>query len=179
MSAPVSAPAGQATATAFRVLAAISFCHFLNDTLQSIIPAVYPILKDAYHLDFSQIGLITLTVNFTASLLQPVVGFFTDSRPTPYSLPAGMTLSLFGTLLLAAAPSFGMVLIASIGLWTALFSRDFSIEYVASQISATMPNVYVFTAFWSGQAGSLLFWALGLSLGRALAVCATQGTQEN
>ena len=103
-------------------------CHFLNDTLQSVIPAIYPILKDAYHLDFSHIGLITLTVQITASLLQPVVGFFTDARPTPYSLPVGMTLSLAGTLLLAAAPSFGIILLAvgMVGIGSAVFHPESS-----------------------------------------------------
>ena len=71
------------TETAFRVLAAISFCHLLNDMMQSVIPAVYPILKDSYHLDFGQIGLISLTSQLTASLLQPVVGLYTDHRPIP------------------------------------------------------------------------------------------------
>src|SRR5689334_11330306 len=110
------------------VLAAISVCHFLNDTLQSVIPAVYPILKEAYHLDFSQVGLITLTVNFTASLLQPLVGFYTDARPTPYSLPIGMTLSLSGTLLLSRAPSFAIVLLAVglVGIGSAVFHPESS-----------------------------------------------------
>jgi FSR family fosmidomycin resistance protein-like MFS transporter len=109
-------------------LTAISVCHFLNDTLQALIPAVYPILKDAYHLDFSQIGLITLTVNFTASLLQPLVGFFTDARPTPYSLPVGMTLTLGGMLMLAAAPSYLMVLasVAMVGVGSAVFHPESS-----------------------------------------------------
>jgi FSR family fosmidomycin resistance protein-like MFS transporter len=100
----------------------------LNDTLQSLIPAVYPILKDAYHLDFSQVGLITLTVNFTASLLQPLVGFFTDARPTPYSLPIGMTLTLGGMLMLAAAPSYAMVLasVALVGMGSAVFHPESS-----------------------------------------------------
>ena len=122
---PVRPTAGE---TALRILAAISICHFLNDTLQSVIPAVYPILKDAYHLDFGQVGLITLTVNFTASILQPLVGFFTDARPTPYSLPVGMTLSLGGTLLLAAAPSFPMILVAValVGVGSAVFHPESS-----------------------------------------------------
>jgi FSR family fosmidomycin resistance protein-like MFS transporter len=117
-----------ATQTAFRILTAITVCHFLNDVLQSIIPAVYPILKDAYRLDFSQIGLITLTVNFTASLLQPVVGFFTDARPTPYSLPVGMSLSLGGILILSRAPSFAMVLVAValVGMGSAVFHPESS-----------------------------------------------------
>jgi FSR family fosmidomycin resistance protein-like MFS transporter len=111
-----------------RILAAISVCHFLNDTLQSVIPAVYPILKEAYHLDFAHIGLITLTVNFTASLLQPLVGFFTDARPTPYSLPIGMSLSLAGILMLAFAPSFAMVLVAVgfVGMGSAVFHPESS-----------------------------------------------------
>lgn len=69
--------------TAFRVLGAISICHLLNDMLQSVIPAVYPILKASYRLDFAQVGLITLTLQLTASLLQPLVGIYTDRRPTP------------------------------------------------------------------------------------------------
>ena len=92
-------------ATAFGVLAAISFCHFLNDMLQSVIPAVYPILKSAYRLDFGQIGMITLTVQLTASLLQPFVGIYTDHRPTPYSLPIGMAFTLIRLLLLSSAPT--------------------------------------------------------------------------
>ena len=97
---------------ALRVLAAISFCHFLNDMLQSVVPAVYPILKTTYHLSFGQIGLITLTSQLTASILQPVVGLYTDHRPTPYSLPVGMGFTLVGLFLLAMAPTFPMILIA-------------------------------------------------------------------
>ena len=93
----------RSSATAFGVLAAIGFCHFLNDLRQSVIPAVYPILKEAYRLDFRQIGLITLSVQLTASLLQPFVGIYTDHRPTPYSLPVGMGFTLSGLLLLAFA----------------------------------------------------------------------------
>ena len=100
------------TTTAFRVLAAISFCLLLNDMMQSVIPAVYPILKDSYHLDFGQIGLISLTVQLTASLMQPLVGLYTDHRPTPYSLPMGMTFTMVGLILLASAPTFAMVLAA-------------------------------------------------------------------
>jgi FSR family fosmidomycin resistance protein-like MFS transporter len=72
-----------ASTTAFSILAAISFCHLLNDMMQSLLPAIYPILKDGLQLDFGQIGLITLTNQFTASLLQPVVGHYTDRRPKP------------------------------------------------------------------------------------------------
>src|ERR1044071_1197407 len=83
--------------------------------MQSVVPAVYPILKTTYNLDFGQIGLITLTSQLTASLLQPVVGLYTDRRPTPYSLPVGMTFTMVGLVLLASAPTFGLVL-ASVGL---------------------------------------------------------------
>src|SRR5579871_6020307 len=76
--------------TVFTVLAAVSFCHMLNDMLQSLIPAIYPLLKASFRLDFGQIGLITLTNQLTASLLQPVVGIYTDRHPRPYSLTIGM-----------------------------------------------------------------------------------------
>src|SRR6266853_6245368 len=98
--------------TAFRVLAAISFCHLLNDMSQSLLPAIYPILKSSFHLDFGQIGLITLTSQLTASLLQPVVGIYTDKRPTPYSLSAGMGFTLIGLVLLASAPTYLAILMA-------------------------------------------------------------------
>ena len=85
------------------VLAAISFSHLLNDTIQSLLPAIYPILKSSYHLSFAQIGLMTLTLQLTASLLQPLVGLYTDRHHTPYSLVIGMGFSLVGLLLLAVA----------------------------------------------------------------------------
>ena len=117
-----------AAGTAFRVLAAISFCHLLNDTLQSVIPAVYPILKSAYRLDFGQIGLITLTSQLTASLLQPVVGLYTDHRPTPFSLPVGMGFTLIGLLLLSMAPTFGIILmaVALVGIGSSVFHPESS-----------------------------------------------------
>ncbi|HMM63467.1 MAG TPA: MFS transporter, partial [Mesorhizobium sp.] len=78
-----------ATATAFTVILAVSFCHCVNDIMQSLIAAIYPLLKDNYGLDFWQIGLLTFTFQVTASLLQPLVGWITDKRPMPYSLPWG------------------------------------------------------------------------------------------
>ena len=96
--------------TAFRILAAISFCHLLNDMMQSVVPAVYPILKTSYHLDFSQIGMITASLQITASLLQPLVGIYTDAHPKPYSLAIGMGFTLTGLLLLSSAPSFLSIL---------------------------------------------------------------------
>ncbi|MFN7994052.1 MAG: MFS transporter [Bryobacteraceae bacterium] len=116
------------TRTAFPVLAAVSFCHLLNDMLQSVIPSVYPLLKTTYHLNFSQIGFITLTIQMTASLLQPFVGIYTDRRPTPYSLPVGMTFTLAGLLLLAMAPSYAAILlaVALVGMGSSVFHPESS-----------------------------------------------------
>ena len=113
---------------ALRVLTAISVCHFLNDMMQSVIPAIYPILKNIYRLDFGQIGLITLTLQLTASLLQPLIGLYTDRRPTPYSLAAGMGATLVGLLLLSIAPSFSMILIAValVGVGSSVFHPESS-----------------------------------------------------
>ena len=104
---PELAPASpvKAAGPAYVVLAGISFSHFLNDTMQSLIPSVYPILKDNYALDFAQIGMITLAFQFTASLLQPVVGHFTDRKAQPFSLAIGMGFTFFGLLLLSRRPS--------------------------------------------------------------------------
>jgi len=98
--------------TQFAVLGGISFAHMLNDMIQSLILAIYPLLKGTFHLSFAQVGLITLTFQLTASLLQPLVGMVTDRRPLPYSLPVGMTFTLCGLLLLAVAPSFPVLLLA-------------------------------------------------------------------
>src|SRR6516165_8583680 len=100
------APQSEVRRTAFTVLAAISFCHLLNDMVQSLVPAIYPLLKTSFHLDFGQIGLITLTYQLTASLLQPLVGFYTDRRPMPYSLVAGMSFTLVGLVMLSIAPTY-------------------------------------------------------------------------
>src|ERR1700682_1289723 len=88
--------------TSYAVLAMISFCHFLNDMIQSLLPAIYPLLKSSFHLDFGQVGLITFTNQVVASVLQPVVGFFTDRRPQSYALTIGMGFTLCGLLLLSA-----------------------------------------------------------------------------
>jgi hypothetical protein len=85
---------------AFSVLGALSLCHLLNDMVQSLLPAIYPILKTALNLDFRHVGLITLVNQMTASLLQPLVGYYTDRRPKPQSLSVGMTFSLCGLILL-------------------------------------------------------------------------------
>ncbi len=112
----------------FSILAAISVCHLLNDMVQSMLPAIYPILKTSFHLDFGQIGLITLTYNLTASLLQPFVGLYTDRKPHPYSLPVGMTFTLFGLFMLALAPNYGSLLLAGalVGMGSAVFHPESS-----------------------------------------------------
>ncbi|HEU4997153.1 MAG TPA: MFS transporter [Gemmatimonadaceae bacterium] len=114
--------------TAFAVLGAISFCHLLNDTLQSLLPAIYPVLKSQYALDFGQIGLITLTYQLTASLLQPGIGHFTDRRPQPYSLVVGMAFTLAGMLALAVANSFMLLLGAAalVGIGSSVFHPESS-----------------------------------------------------
>jgi MFS transporter, FSR family, fosmidomycin resistance protein len=114
--------------TMFRILAAVTFCHLLNDMVQSLLPSIYPILKSSFHLNFTQIGLITLTYQITASLLQPFIGNYTDRRPLPYSLPIGMTFTLAGLLLLAIAPTFSLLLLAAslIGVGSAVFHPESS-----------------------------------------------------
>lgn len=114
--------------TVVAVLAAVSFGHFLNDLMQALLPAVYPILKPHFDLDFSQIGLLTLTFQLTASLLQPLVGLYTDATPLPYSLPLGMGSTLLGLLLLSIAPSFACLLAAAalIGVGSSVFHPEAS-----------------------------------------------------
>jgi FSR family fosmidomycin resistance protein-like MFS transporter len=114
--------------TAVGVLAAISFCHMLNDMMQSLLPAMYPMLKGAYRLSFGQIGLLTFTFQFTASLLQPLIGAYADRRPRPYSLAAGMGFTLAGLLLLAFAGSYALLLCgaALIGTGSSVFHPESS-----------------------------------------------------
>jgi FSR family fosmidomycin resistance protein-like MFS transporter len=100
--------------TVLAVIGALSFCHMLNDMMQSLLPALYPMLKTSLNLDFGQIGLVTLAFQVTASLLQPAVGAYTDARPQPFSLAVGMGFTLAGLLLLSVAPSFGWLLVAAV-----------------------------------------------------------------
>lgn len=131
-------PAGSAAAaqkTVFSILFTISFSHLLNDMMQAVIPAVYPLIKDSFHLSFTQIGLITLTFQLTASLLQPFVGFYTDRTPRPYSLSVGMGFTLIGLVALAFASSFGWVLVsvALIGMGSSVFHPESSrVAHLAS-----------------------------------------------
>jgi FSR family fosmidomycin resistance protein-like MFS transporter len=126
MAAAKSLAEKAAAGPAYVVLAGISFSHFLNDTMQSLISSVYPILKDSYALDFAQIGMITLAFQFTASLLQPVVGHFTDKKAQPFSLSIGMAFTFFGLLLLSIAHTYPVILIAAalVGLGSAVFHPE-------------------------------------------------------
>jgi MFS transporter, FSR family, fosmidomycin resistance protein len=115
-----------AAGPAYVVLAGISFSHFLNDTMQSLISSIYPILKDSYALDFAQIGMITLAFQFTASLLQPLVGHLTDKKAQPFSLAVGMGSTFFGLLMLSAAHHYIAILLAAamVGLGSAVFHPE-------------------------------------------------------
>ncbi|HTT57737.1 MAG TPA: MFS transporter [Opitutaceae bacterium] len=117
-----------ATATVLRILLALSAGHLINDTLQSLLPAIYPLLKQSFGLSFAQVGLITFTFQLTASLLQPLVGSYTDHRPRPYSLATGMGLTLGGLVLLARAPSFHAILAAAalVGTGSSIFHPEAS-----------------------------------------------------
>jgi FSR family fosmidomycin resistance protein-like MFS transporter len=112
----------------FEILAALSFCHLLNDMMQSLIPAIYPMLKQNFELDFTQVGLITFVLQLTGALLQPVVGFYSDRHPKPYALATGMGFTLLGMILLSKAGSFRMVLGATslVGLGSSIFHPESS-----------------------------------------------------
>jgi FSR family fosmidomycin resistance protein-like MFS transporter len=116
------------TGTTFAILASLSVCHLLNDTNQSLVPALYPIFKANYGLDFGQIGMITLAFQLTASLLQPLVGLYNDHHPTPFSLPVAMLFTLSGLLLLSVAGSYPTILLAAamIGVGASVFHPEAS-----------------------------------------------------
>jgi len=115
-----------ATVTTLPVLFALSLAHLLNDMMQSLVPAIYPIIKAAHGLDFGQIGLITFTFQLTASMFQPLVGLYTDKRPQPYSLVAGMGFTLAGLVVLAHAPNYGMLIVgaAMVGTGSSIFHPE-------------------------------------------------------
>jgi FSR family fosmidomycin resistance protein-like MFS transporter len=127
LSQAVIAPSQAGRAT-FVILGAITFCHLLNDVMQALLPAIYPMLKSGFALSFGQIGLLTLIFQVTASLLQPMIGLYTDRRPQPYSLPLGMACSLLGMLTLAFAPNFPVLLggAALLGIGSSIFHPESS-----------------------------------------------------
>ena len=139
--APPASPAPAATArpapaatiasangTTFAVILSLSFCHLLNDMMQSLVPALYPILKDSYALSYSQVGLITLAFQCTASMLQPLVGLYTDRNPQPYSLMVGMGFTLVGLMMMSRADSYPLILLAAalIGMGSSVFHPEAS-----------------------------------------------------
>ncbi|HSZ08354.1 MAG TPA: MFS transporter [Steroidobacteraceae bacterium] len=121
-------PVAPVVQTRFNLLGALSFSHFLNDMMQSLIVSIYPLLKGEFHLSFVQIGTITLTYQACASLLQPLIGVYTDKHPKPYSLSVGMCFTLIGMVTLAFAPNYGSVLAAAalIGAGSAIFHPESS-----------------------------------------------------
>jgi FSR family fosmidomycin resistance protein-like MFS transporter len=121
--------------TVYPVLMAISISHLLNDTIQSLIPSLYPLIKTSYHLNFTQIGIITLTFNIAASLLQPFVGAYTDRKPQPFSLAAGMTITLIGLIVLGWPSNYWILLasVAMIGVGSSIFHPEASkVAYMAA-----------------------------------------------
>lgn len=134
---PIDPPASAATPerTTLSIILALSASHFLNDILQALLPAIYPMLKAEHGLTFAQIGLITFTFQGTASLLQPLVGFFTDRKPQPYSLVAGMGITLVGLVMLSRATAYPMVLLSAslVGIGSSIFHPEASrIAHIAA-----------------------------------------------
>jgi FSR family fosmidomycin resistance protein-like MFS transporter len=117
-----------ASSTVFAVLIAVTTCHLINDTLQALMLAIYPMLRDSYALTFGQIGMITLVFQVVASILQPLIGHYTDRRPLPYSLPVAPAFTLLGLVLLGAATSYPAILVAAgaVGIGSAIFHPEAS-----------------------------------------------------
>jgi FSR family fosmidomycin resistance protein-like MFS transporter len=128
VNAAVQAPRSDASGTVFSILVTISVCHLLNDMVQSMLMSYYPVLKTSYHLTFMRVGLITLTYQITASLLQPLVGFYTDRRPLPFSLPLGMTVTMAGLVSWSLARSYPLLLVSAalVGVGSAVFHPESS-----------------------------------------------------
>jgi FSR family fosmidomycin resistance protein-like MFS transporter len=143
-------------ATVFGVILAISFCHLLNDMMQSLLPAIYPQLKVDFGLTFGQIGLVTLTYQITASILQPLVGFYADKRPTPMALPGGTLFSLAGLVVLSHAHSYGVILVGAslLGMGSSVFHPEAS--RVARMAAGARPGLAQSLFQVGGNAGQAL-----------------------
>ena len=118
----------QSSPLVMRIIGAVALAHLINDLIQSVLPSIYPMLKDSYGLTFTQVGLITLTFQLTASLLQPWVGYYTDRHPKPYLLPMGMVCTLIGILMMSQVGSFPLILLAAglIGIGSSTFHPEAS-----------------------------------------------------
>ncbi len=125
---PTPTPGSAPARTVMPVLIGISLCHMLNDMMQVLLPAIYPLLKGGFHLNFAQIGLITLVYQVTGSLLQPMIGLYTDAKPVPFSLPVGMTITMTGIISLALATSYPELLLGAglLGIGSAIFHPESS-----------------------------------------------------
>lgn len=149
--------------TVFKILLTISFCHLLNDTIQSLMPPIYPLLQRTFHFNYWQVGRIALTTQLTASILQPLVGLYTDRRPKPYSLAVGMGVTMIGLLAFAMAPSYGTILAAAalVGVGSAVFHPESSrIARLASGGQHGMAQSLFQVGGNAGSAlGPLLAWA--------------------
>jgi len=126
--AATASPASQSSPLVLRIIGAVALARLINDLIQAVLPAIYPMLKDSYGLTFTQVGLITLTFQLTASLLQPWVGYYTDRRPQPFLLPAGMICTLIGILMMSQVGSFPLILLAAalIGIGSSTFHPEAS-----------------------------------------------------
>jgi MFS transporter, FSR family, fosmidomycin resistance protein len=162
--------AGAASRIALPVLLALSFSHFLNDMLQSLVPAIYPIIKESYGLDYGQIGLITFTFQLSASLLQPAVGLYTDRHPQPYALVAGMSFSLAGLLVLANAGSYLLLLVgaALIGTGSSIFHPESTrmVRFAAGARPGFAQSVFQVGGYTGGAVGPLLAAFIIVPLGQ-------------
>jgi FSR family fosmidomycin resistance protein-like MFS transporter len=158
-----AAPAETGEKTVFKILLTISFCHLLNDTIQSLMPPIYPLLQKTFHFNYWQVGRIALTSQLTASILQPLVGLYTDRRPKPYSLAVGMGITMIGLLAFSMAPSYGTILAAAalVGIGSAVFHPESSrIARLASGGQHGMAQSLFQVGGNAGSAlGPLLAWA--------------------
>jgi FSR family fosmidomycin resistance protein-like MFS transporter len=158
-----AAPAETGEKTVFKILLTISFCHLLNDTIQSLMPPIYPLLQKTFHFNYWQVGRIALTSQLTASILQPLVGLYTDRRPKPYSLAVGMGITMIGLLAFSMAPTYGTILAAAamVGIGSAVFHPESSrIARLASGGQHGMAQSLFQVGGNAGSAlGPLLAWA--------------------
>lgn len=150
-------------ATMYKILFIIGLCHMLNDAIQAVVPAMFPILEKSMGLSFTQLGIIAFALNMVSSVMQPVVGMFTDKKPMPYALPVGLTFTLFGVLGLGFAPSFGMVVVSVlfIGLGSAVFHPEGSrVAYMAAGTRRGLAQSIYQVGGNTGQAFAPLITAL-------------------